>query len=101
MTVDEIRDCVGEGWIPIVRSVLEVLDKAGFTIFQLKEKFGGLRIYVDAPPDATAAVKAEISALIHAAENASYKTCDLCGGRGYCQLIRDWWRTRCAECAVK
>lgn len=37
---------VGKGWRPIISPVLERLESDGILITQVKEKFGGLRIYV-------------------------------------------------------
>lgn len=99
---DELRRHIGPGWLPLAKSVLSVLDLHDFKLAQLKEKFGGLRIYVDAPPTATPGIKASIHAVLMAAENASFKTCEECGAPGERVLVRSvWWKTRCAECAEK
>jgi hypothetical protein len=57
---------------------------------QVKEKFGGLRFYVDNADDYTTGV-------IALAESMSYKTCETCGAPGK-QTGRGWIRTLCNEC---
>ena len=57
---------------------------------QVKEKFGGLRFYVDNADDYTTGV-------IALAESMSYKTCETCGAPGK-QTGRGWIRTLCDEC---
>lgn len=51
---------------------------------QIKEKFGGLRFYVDRASD-------EHYNYIHFAESMSYHTCELCGKLG--KLYTDGWHT--------
>ncbi len=60
-----------------------------FKVFQVKEKFGGLRFYCDSSTD-------EIDALIRAAEEESTRTCDVCGRQGTARG-GSWIRTRCDE----
>lgn len=57
---------------------------------QVKEKFGGLRFYVDGADD-------EVRGMIEMAEGMSYKICEDCGNRG---STRDagWLRTMCDPC---
>jgi hypothetical protein len=65
---------IDDGWIPIV----DRLDKAlaeinpDYEIHQVKEKFGGLRFY-------TGAITEEGDRLVAAAEEESYRTCEICG----------------------
>lgn len=56
---------------------------------QVKEKFGGLRFYIDGGDDTH-------YALINFAESLSYNTCEVCGKSG--KANRDGWiTTRCNE----
>jgi hypothetical protein len=58
-------------------------------VVQVKEKFGGLRFYVNGSTD-------EQYALIRFAESMSYKTCEVCGKRGKPNK-GGWIKTRCKE----
>jgi hypothetical protein len=89
----------GDGWFGIVWRLCEQLEPAvkrleeetgrKFEVFQVKEKFGGLRFYCDCSTD-------EIDALIRAAEEESTRTCDVCGRQGTTRG-GGWMRTRCDE----
>lgn len=57
---------------------------------QVKEKFGGLRFYVDNADDYTRGV-------ISMAESMSYKTCETCGAPGK-QTGKGWIKTVCESC---
>lgn len=56
---------------------------------QVKEKFGGLRFYVENATDAQYAV-------ISFAESLSYHMCDVCGAKGK-PNSEGWIKTRCDE----
>ena len=87
-----MKEC-GPGWNKLVDPIIELCKSSGVHIIQIKEKFGGLRIYVDDP---TPAVEVEI----REAENQSYKTCEVCGEPG--QLYGgSWLKTLCKEHAGK
>ena len=73
---------VGDGWADIVDKALSiclVLDP-DMRIVQIKEKFGGLRIYVDATQNYEA-----IGNVIQLAEWLAYRTCEVCGASGSVQ----------------
>jgi len=57
---------------------------------QIKEKFGGLRVYISGGDD-------YINGLIHMAETFSYKICENCGERGKSNK-GGWISTLCNEC---
>jgi hypothetical protein len=61
-------------------------------IGQIKEKFGGLRVYMDNTND-------EIEGAIHMAENMSFKTCDTCGLPGKVGGS-GWMTTLCDTCRL-
>jgi hypothetical protein len=84
---------VPDGWMPIVRELHEKLTALhpDYRIAQIKEKFGGLRYYVDA-------VGEEAWKLIESAEGESYETCQNCGEPGESQNIRGWYQTLCKHC---
>jgi hypothetical protein len=99
MSDAELGRHIGPGWWPLARNVFAVLKLHEFKLAQIKEKFAGLRIYVDAPKGATPGIKASIHAVLLAAESASFKTCEQCGAPGARTLVRDvWWKTLCAKC---
>lgn len=86
---------VGWGWFDLVErlcnDVEKMLDESGgfCHFFQMKEKFGGLRLYVSAPTRA-------ILNRINEAENESLKTCEICGNPGE-PRGGGWIVTRCDE----
>jgi hypothetical protein len=88
----------GDGWFDILwrlcvdlePMVAELERAAGrqFEVRQVKEKFGGLRFYVNHANDA-------IRERIYAAQNESFHTCDICGQPG--KWWEHWLQTRCDE----
>lgn len=99
---EELRSHIGEGWFSFTKPVLDALEEHGFKLAQIKEKFGYLRIYVDAPEGASPTLKGAMHAMIAAAESISTRTCEECGAPGQHRLVRNsWWKTRCEECKDK
>jgi hypothetical protein len=86
----------GDGWFKIIDQLsadITLLDeKNGTTTIavQVKEKYGGLRFYVQAGSDA-------IFDLIDAAEEESLKTCEMCGEPGELRGV-GWVSTMCDKC---
>ena len=67
---------VGPGWMPIVRELdaqLSFIDP-DYTIVQVKEKFGGLRYYIDSEKNSE-----EMYKLISIAEGRCWRVCESCG----------------------
>ena len=60
---------------------------------QVKEKFGGLRFYVDNCDD-------YVRGVIAMAESMSYRTCESCGDSGH-RRSGGWVRTLCDKCQEK
>ena len=77
--IKQFTDCVGPGWKDIITSLYEDLIKLGWDrkVYQVKEKFGGLRFYIG---EGTT----EIFDRIALAEEASLETCEECGKPGRC-----------------
>lgn len=79
------------GWDQLIFHLCEKLDFARFSgvVMQIKEKFGGLRFYVNGatPSDYE---------LIREVENESYKTCEICGAPGEPTDL-GWMKTVCDE----
>jgi hypothetical protein len=65
-----------------------------FKIVQIKEKFGGLRFYVDGADK-------EINAWISFAESMSYEICEECGTNQNIGTTSGWIRTICGACSTK
>jgi len=83
---------VGNGWLGLVRMCIEELIDAGWNkeTCQVKEKFGGLRFYVNAASD-------EQFRIITKYEDLSYVTCEDCGKPGK-ERPGGWIRTLCNDC---
>ena len=61
---------------------------------QVKEKFGGLRFYVNS-------ASSEQHAVISFVENLSYHTCEECGSNKEVTQTTGWIKTLCSDCLVK
>lgn len=88
---------VGSGWLELItkliEDIIETKPSKNFSIVQVKEKFGGLRVY-------TRHGKEEIYNLIDIAEKKSYEVCETCGDTG--TLRRDsWYNVSCDLCHAK
>jgi hypothetical protein len=89
----------GSGWYGIIASACAEINnylekhpaKPEFKWTQIKEKFGGLRLYYDGP-DAEF-----IRGVIRMAEATAYKTCEVCGNQGTVRKGH-WIRTLCEQC---
>jgi len=89
-----------DGWYNIISNVLYVCgDHADrrlkdFKFVQIKEKFGGLRMYAEGADDF-------INGVVRMAENLSYHTCEITGKEGYLCSNGRLLKTLCAEEAEK
>ncbi len=89
----------GDGWLDLIwtlceniEKVIELSDPMGFEVIQVKEKFGGLRFYVDGGNNT-------IFQLINKAEEDSVVTCEECGKQpAKANSEHHWIRTLCEEC---
>jgi len=90
LTLKYCQQCVGPGWSGLIKKIYKALPEDAF-ISQVKEKFGGLRFYVDN-------VTMDVYDLIDECEAESYKICEKCGEPG---KPRDggWILTLCDKCA--
>ena len=82
---------VGNGWYGIIKELIEKSIAAGWDkqICQVKEKFGGLRFYINSAPDG-------VHTLIREAENKSFEICEVCGNQGEPRK-GGWIKTLCEE----
>lgn len=80
------------GWNELLKELIEDLIKLGWNkqVCQVKEKFGGLRFYINEGSD-------EIYDRIIKAERDSYKTCEKCGKEGELRNDLGWYLTLCPE----
>lgn len=82
-------DC-GRGWWPLLLELDAELRQTdpGYTVVQVKEKFGGLRYY-------TSALSPAGMALVREAELRAARTCEVCGEPGTTVVRRHWYKTLC------
>ena len=86
---------VSPGWYGLIKTLIEKAIAAGWNkeVCQVKEKFGGLRFYING-------ASTEVHDIISKYEKLSYEICEECGDPGE---IRQggWIRTLCNECQQK
>jgi hypothetical protein len=80
------------GWYQLIKDLIVDLIELGWNkeVCQVKEKFGGLRFYINEGSD-------EIHARISKAEDLSYQTCEVTGKPGLLRQDIGWWTTLCEE----
>ena len=83
---------VDQGWYPLIKDLIDDLIKLGWNkqVCQVKEKFGGLRFYINEGSD-------EIFKRITQAENDSYKICEVTGKPGELRTNLGWHTSLCDE----
>jgi hypothetical protein len=76
-----------QGWLPLLEEFLEkaINFEGWFKVVQIKEKFGGLRIYIDTEDDIPNEIRTMIEGLISEAEFKANRCCHDCG----CSIDRD------------
>jgi hypothetical protein len=81
---------VNNGWFQLIKELIEDLIALGWDkqICQVKEKFGGLRFYINAGSDA-------VFDRISKAERDSYDICEDCGEKGEMRRDLGWYLTLC------
>lgn len=93
-----------QGWISVVEKRLPIIEairvRTGLSveIAQIKEKFGGLRFYLDFIHES---IYDEVSKLVDEMEKEAEKTCEYCGQNNDVTTSANggyWIRTRCADC---
>lgn len=80
---------VGEGWNKLINNLYDAKPK-NVQVLQVKEKFGGLRFYVDGAPE-------WYFDLIIYYEQESMKICEVCGKEGKLREDLSWISTLCDE----
>lgn len=84
------------GWYNIIDELSSKLEPLGIVAAQVKEKFGGLRFYIE--PTIKNGKFEKACALIREAESLSYETCEICGASGAKPRKGGWIRTLCGKC---
>ena len=101
--LDTVPVC--SGWSQLLDDVFEQVDQiifhyptASFQFLQIKEKFGGLRIYWqrDGLPRNAAD---QIAQIISNADTLSFKTCEICGSFAALGSNGQTYMVRCISCA--
>lgn len=87
---------IGKGWWPLVHDLMGDLFAAGWNgeLLQVKEKFGGLRFYIDSRSESRDDSRNDIHRLIFRAEEDSLRICEECGAPGV-QRYGGWIKTLC------
>lgn len=104
--------CVGNGWYNLIddlsQKITDIINRENCNICceatQVKEKFGGLRFYVEFSKgfpeedwtDFERMCAVEIDELISKAENESFKICEVCGEEGK-TTSGGWISVRCEK----
>jgi len=98
--------CCDDGWRKIVEDLTEAIAKVDtqhiVRVFQIKEKFGTLRYYVNFDTKNEGLWKT-VNDLVSSAEKLTATTCEICGQPGILCVKKDgyWYKTVCSSCAKK
>jgi hypothetical protein len=97
ITREEAYKMVGKGWKRLLERTYNYLELVpeNVCVNTVKEKFAGLRIYVDRASE-------EVHRYLNLVCTESYTICELCGGIGdTCTPRGNWLRTLCKKCCAK
>lgn len=94
-------DC-GAGWFALLTDLDRDLRAlwSDYRVAQVKEKFGGLRFYLDGLEGTTPAQAEAVRARIAEAEVTASRTCEWCGEPGGLRTPQGWALTLCGACAT-
>ena len=81
---------VANGWLGLIKEMMEDIIQMGWDkqVCQVKEKFGGLRFYINSASN-------EVHDRITQAEKLSYDVCETCGESGELRTDIGWYLTLC------
>ena len=94
-----IYSCVGKGWHSILDKLFEQFSDEPIVILQVKEKFGGLRIYFMSENDDD--FDFDYDAAYEMIDSLCYEAwsiCEYCGKPGEVRTNLFWVKTLCDEC---
>jgi len=99
LKLETVGNVCGPGWLPIIQKALEEINNINpnIEILQIKEKFGGLRLYVGNIGDVDTT---EIKKIVRHAERECSMTCEYCGCTGKWRKL-GWQKTLCDLCYYK
>jgi len=95
---------MSRGWYPIIVALdrrLAELDE-DYVVHQVKEKFGGLRYYVEPSESASPGTRTAMREVVKEAQSVAERTCEECGADG--AVLRDdrvYWQTLCDGCSTR
>lgn len=91
---------IGKGWYPILITLDAELTTIDPTLryVQIKEKFGGLRVYTTRPSEENWSA---VRRAKRRAQDKALKTCESCGRAGTMHSRMGWYRTLCGSCAAE
>lgn len=103
---EEALGCVGNGWAPLIERFYETANQSTIPIvvLQVKEKFGGLRIYWNSEGENVNYFDGrylEIDRLIDTLRILSTNTCETCGANGKIHMYNSWMKACCNACYEK
>ncbi len=90
-----------DGWLDLIYDLCQEIDDeykklgkdiSNLIIYQIKEKYGGLRFYING-------TYPSVNNIIHNYENMSYEVCEICGKPGKLMSSGSWFKTLCEKCA--
>jgi uncharacterized protein with HEPN domain/predicted RNase H-like HicB family nuclease len=85
--------CVGDGWHGLLDRLSRKLSAdPNLHIWQVKEKYGSLRVYFCDP------IRSDLEAALDKATRESMRTCEICGKPGRLTRRRGWVSVRCKAC---
>lgn len=82
-------ESVGPGWSSLINEIFDFIEQNKITnvrIIQVKEKYGGLRLYTDFINDV-------LDNKIREVEKRSYTVCEVSGAPGQLRNCNGWYRT--------
>jgi hypothetical protein len=80
---------VGSGWASLINELFDFIDNnkiKNVKIIQVKEKWGGLRVYTDF-------INTSLQKKIHELELRSFSVCEVTGDPGRLRNCNGWYRT--------
>jgi len=88
----------GSGWYPILTDLFKDMSKYPVVIHQVKEKFGGLRVYWQEDGPMSEKDHQAVHDLVAKAEDRCWRTCENCGAEGQLVVANGWRYTHCDLC---
>ena len=89
----------GDGWVHLVEDTLRKIESidSHYAVFQVKEKFGSLRLYGTSSYEYGSPQSMLIDEIIDEAEKHSATVCEVCGLPGRTVSRNHWLRTVCEK----